>query len=123
MDNSTGVNVMPATPDFPRFAFYCPTGSMHFFSNPVTSSNCPGGGGTCDKFITTDPGKGLITGKCDDLGRMKVPILRGLAARAPYFHGGNAATLMDLVNFYDQRFDIRLTYQEKADLINYLNSL
>ncbi|MFZ1060490.1 MAG: hypothetical protein WAP47_14990 [Candidatus Rokuibacteriota bacterium] len=123
MDNSTGVNVMPATPDFPRFAFYCPTGSMHFFSNPVTSSNCPGGGGTCNKFITTDPGKGLITGKCDDLGRMKVPILRGLAARAPYFHGGNAATLMDLVNFYDQRFDIRLTYQEKADLINYLNSL
>lgn len=31
---------------------------------------------------------------------MKVPILRGVAARAPYFHGGNAAILNAVVNFY-----------------------
>jgi cytochrome c peroxidase len=124
MDNSNGVNVMPWTPDFPRFAFYCPTGSIPFFSNPVTSNECPGGATTCDKFITTDPGKGLITGKCGDLGKMKVPILHGgLASRAPYFHGGNTATLLDVVNFYDKRFDIRLTNQEKTDLVNYLSSL
>lgn len=123
MDNSSGVNVMPATADFPQFGFYCPTGSIPFFSNPVTSSSCPGGGGTCDKFVTTDPGKGLITGRCQDLGKMKVPILRGLASRAPYFHGGNAATLKDLVAFYNSRFNIQLTEQEKADLISYLNSL
>ena len=82
MDNSSGVNVMPATPDFPQFAFYCPTGTIPFFSNPVNSPDCPGST-TCDKFITTDPGKGLITGHCKDLGKMKVPILRGLASRAP----------------------------------------
>jgi hypothetical protein len=123
MDNSSGVNVMPWTPDFPRFAFYCATGSIPFFSNQVYSYKCPGGTGPCDEFITTDPGKGLITGKCQDLGKMKVPVLRGLAARAPYFHGGNAETLIDVVNFYDQRFDIRLTDQEKKDLVNYLNSL
>jgi len=123
MDNSNGVNVMPWTSDFPRFAFYCPTGTIPFFSNPVTSSNCPGGTANCDQFITTDPGKGLITGKCQDLGKMKVPILRGLASRAPYFHGGNAATLMDVVNFYNLRFDIRLTDQQKKDLVNYLSSL
>jgi hypothetical protein len=123
MDNSSGVNIMPWTSDFPRFAFYCPTDSIPFFSNQVTSSNCPEGSTICEEFITTDPGKGLITGECKDLGKMKVPILRGLASRAPYFHGGNAATLMDVVNFYDQRFDIRLTDQEKWDLVNYLNSL
>jgi cytochrome c peroxidase len=127
MDNSSGVNVMPWTPDFPRFAFYCPTGSIPFFSNPVTSADCPGGSqanpATCDKFVTTDPGKGLITGLCKDLGKMKVPILRGVAARAPYFHGGNATTLMDVVNFYNLRFDIRLTEEQKQDLVNYLNSL
>ena len=127
MDNSNGVNVMPWTSDFPRFAFYCATGTIPFFSNPVTSSNCPGSTpgnpATCDQFITTDPGKGLITGKCQDLGKMKVPILRGLASRAPYFHGGNAATLRDVVNFYNLRFDIRLTDQEKTDLVNYLSSL
>ncbi len=123
MDNSSDVNVMPWTPDFPRFAFYCATGSIPFFSNQVYSYKCPGGTGPCDEFITTDPGKGLITGKCQDLGKMKVPVLRGLAARAPYFHGGNAETLIDVVNFYDQRFDIRLTHQQKQDLVNYLNSL
>ncbi len=123
MDNSSGVNGMPWTRDFPRFAFYCAMGTIPFFSNPVNSPNCPGGTATCDKFITTDPGKGLITGKCQDLGKMKVPILRGLAARAPYFHGGNAATLMDVINFYNQRFNIELIQQEKQDLMNFLNSL
>jgi hypothetical protein len=131
MDNSSAgnddVKVMPWTRDFPRFAFYCATGTIPFFSNPVTSPDCPGSTpgnpATCDKFITTDPGKGLITGKCQDLGKMKVPILRGVAARAPYFHGGNAATLMDVVNFYDNRFNIELIQQEKQDLVNFLNSL
>ena len=37
-------------------------------------------------FYTFDPGKGLITGKCRDVNRMKGPVLRGLSARAPYFH-------------------------------------
>ncbi len=125
MDNSS--NVLPPTPDFPLFAFYCPTDSIPFFSNPVTSSHCPGStatfDATCDEFITTDPGKGLITGHCKDLGKMKVPVLRGAAARAPYFHGGNAATLLDVVNFYDARFSIGLSEQEKSDLVNYLNAL
>ena len=133
MDNSnlTGdgqvVNVMAITPDFPQFAFYCPTGSITFFSQPEARSRIarmhPGHPMTCDEFITTDPGKGLITGKCADLGKMKVPILRGVGARAPYFHGGNAATLNDVVNFYNNRFNIGLTAQQKQDLVNYLNSL
>jgi hypothetical protein len=123
MDNSTGVTVMPFTPDFPRFAIYCPTGTIPFFSNPVTSPHCPGGSPTCDEFDTTDPGLGLITGLCQDLGKMKVPILRGVASRAPYFHGGNAMTLDDVLNFYNKRFNLNLTAQQKQDLINYLNSL
>ena len=54
---------------------------------------------------------------------MKGPILRGLAARAPYFHNGSAATLMDAVNFYDKRFGIGFTDQQKQDLVNFLNTL
>jgi cytochrome c peroxidase len=42
---------------------------------------------------TTDPGRALITGKWADIGKVKGPILRGLASRAPYFHNGSAATL------------------------------
>jgi cytochrome c peroxidase len=51
------------------------------------------------------------------------PILRGLAARAPYFHNGSAATLMDVVNFYDERFSIGFTSDQKQDLVNFLNAL
>jgi cytochrome c peroxidase len=74
-------------------------------------------------FDVTDPGRALITGKCADIGRVKGPILRGLAARAPYFHNGSAATLRDAVEFYDRRFDIGFTEQQKADLVAFLSAL
>ena len=74
-------------------------------------------------FNTTDPGRGLITGKFKDLGRFKGPVLRGLAARAPYFHNGSAASLEDAVDFYDKRFAIGLTAEEKSDLAAFLRTL
>ena len=73
--------------------------------------------------MTTDPGRALITGLWKDVGRLKGPILRGLASRAPYFHNGSAQTLEDVVNFYNTRFGIGLSQQEKQDLIAFLNSL
>jgi cytochrome c peroxidase len=72
---------------------------------------------------TTDPGRAMITGKFADVGKFKGPILRGLAARAPYFHNGSAQTLEDIVTFYDARFHIGFTAQEKLDLVAFLNSL
>ncbi len=72
---------------------------------------------------TTDPGRALITGKWADIGKVKGPILRGLASRAPYFHNGSAATLADVIVFYDMRFKIGFTSQEKTDLIAFLNTL
>jgi hypothetical protein len=72
---------------------------------------------------TTDPGRAMVTGKCADIGKFKGPVLRGLASRAPYFHNGSAATLMDAVTFYDTRFSLGLTDQEKADLEAFLRSL
>jgi hypothetical protein len=73
--------------------------------------------------VVTDPGRALITGKWKDVGRFKGPILRGLAGRAPYFHNGSAATLLDAVNFYDIRFGLGLTNQQKADLVAFLKAL
>ncbi len=42
---------------------------------------------------TTDPGRALLTGLWQDIGKFKGPVLRGLAARPPYFHNGLAADL------------------------------
>ena len=71
----------------------------------------------------TDPGRAMITGKWKDIGKFKGPVLRGLAARAPYFHNGAAASLADVVDFYDTRFNMHLNRHEKADLVAFLRTL
>jgi cytochrome c peroxidase len=71
----------------------------------------------------TDPGKALISNHWTDIGKTKGPMLRGLAARAPYFHNGSAPDLMTVVKFYDQRFDMGLTPQQMSDLVAFLSAL
>lgn len=90
---------------------------------PVFTLRCDSGPLASQVFMVTDPGKALISGQCADIGKMKGPILRGLAARAPYFHNGAAATLDDVVEFYDTRFGIGFTAQEKSDLVAFLKTL
>jgi cytochrome c peroxidase len=85
-------------------------------ANPFTA-------GQAESFYTTDPGRALITGHCADFNRVKGPILRGLAARAPYFHNGSAANLHELVNFYNQRFNMHLTDRQTKQLVAFLNAL
>jgi hypothetical protein len=78
---------------------------------------------TGELISTTDPGRALITGRWKDISKFKGPILRALAARAPYFHNGFAADLAAVVDFYDTRFDIHLTAEEKSDLVAFLRAL
>jgi len=72
---------------------------------------------------TTDAGVAFVTGKWADIGRFKGPILRAVSARAPYFHNGSAATLDEVIDFYERRFHLGLTPQERADLLAFLQSL
>lgn len=102
----TGVangTIRPRDPALPLYTLRCLT------TNAVVS--------------TTDPGRALVTGRCADIGRFKVPTLRGLAARAPYFHDGSAATLGDVVLFYDDLFKIGLRSAQKDALVAFLRSL
>jgi cytochrome c peroxidase len=78
---------------------------------------------TGELYKVTDPGRAMISGKCADIGKFKGPVLRGLAARAPYFHNGSAATLGEAVDFYETRFNLGLTEQEKQDLVAFLQTL
>jgi cytochrome c peroxidase len=78
---------------------------------------------TGEMVTTTDPGRAMITGKWADIARFKGPVLRGLAARAPYFHNGAARNLIEVVDFYDVRFAIGFTAHEKADLVAFLSAL
>jgi len=87
---------------------------------PVYTVECTDGSPTVQ---VTDVGRAMISGKCADVGKVKGPILHGLAGRAPYFHNGAAASLNDLVEFYNERFNLNLTERQKSDLVAFLQTL
>jgi cytochrome c peroxidase len=74
-------------------------------------------------IYTQDPGRALVSGKCNDVGAIVMQQFRGLAARAPYFSNGSAATLRELVDFYDRRYAIGYSEREKLDLVAFLGAL
>ena len=41
----------------------------------------------------------------------------------PYLHHGSAATFSDVVEFYNQRFNLGFTDQQKSDLVEFLRIL
>jgi len=94
------------TPDMPLYTFRQKCGAP----------NCP-------TRAVTDPGRALISGKFADIGKFKGPVLRGLAARAPYFHNGSAADLGAVVDFYNERFGAGIVGRDREDLIAFLRSL
>ena len=60
-------------------------------------------------IYTQDPGFGLVTGRCADVGKITLQSMRGLAARPPYFSNGSAADLRAVVDYYDRRYNIGYT--------------
>jgi cytochrome c peroxidase len=98
---------------------YPPVAALDVSGLPVYTVQCSDG---TTKQVT-DIGRAMLTGNCKDIGKVKGPVLRGLAGRAPYFHNGGAATLGDAVEFYDQRFALNLTAQQKSDLVAFLLTL
>lgn len=124
LDIGTGHSADPSFEPDPSVA--AGVRELHMANLPLfLISGCPNpfNPGQAESFYTTDPGKALISGRCSDFNRIKGPVLRGLAARAPYFHNGAAATLFDAVNFYNQRFQMGLTEQQRRQLVAFLNTL
>lgn len=113
-DHSVSLPINIGVTDFPALA------PLDTRGLPVYTLVCKTTG---KKFRVTDPGRAMISGKCADIGKTKGPILRGLSARAPYFHNGSAASLDDVVNFYDVRFHLNLSERQKDDLVAFLRSL
>lgn len=138
--------------DLPLFTLTCTSGDMCQPTAPGETCYDSSSGGApypplpsnqCSPqapcIVTTDdPGRALISGNCDDIGSFITPALRGIGARAPYFHDGSAATLEDVVTFYNNRFAMcvpattggtctpepeGLTASQITDVANFLRSL
>jgi hypothetical protein len=99
-----------SAPDLPLFKLTChEDAAPHPFLGRVVYSH--------------DPGFALTTGRCVDIGKITIQSMRGLAARPPYFSNGSARTLRDVVEYYNRRYNIALTEQEKQDLTNLMSVL
>jgi hypothetical protein len=72
---------------------------------------------------TTDPGRAVISGRFAHIGQFKGPILRAVASHPPFFHNGMAATLEDVVDFYNARFKADFSARERMDLVAFLKAL
>lgn len=81
-----------------------------------------------------DVGREAVTKDARDRGRFKTPTLRNVALTAPYLHDGSAASLNDVLEFYDRggvpnptldpiMDPLGLTDQEQADLKEFMEAL
>ena len=69
-----------------------------------------------------DLGRGT-TGVWTDLAKFRIPPLRGLAARAPYFHDGQAKNIKAAIRYHEDRFNIDLSHGKRKDLEAFLGAL
>lgn len=77
------------------------------------------------RITTSDPGRLLLSGDLIDAdsfdpshGVFDIPQLRGIARTAPYFHNNSAATLEDVLTFYQAFFARREVVAPKSAFIN-----
>jgi cytochrome c peroxidase len=66
-----------------------------------------------ERFIKDEPGDGPI----------KAFTLRGIKDSPPYLHDGRALTLEDSVEFFNVVMQLKLTAQEKTDLVAFMRQL
>jgi mono/diheme cytochrome c family protein len=70
-----------------------------------------------------DVGTDAVLAERSTTGKYRATPLRGAWEHPPYFHDGSAASLDDVVEHYDEQFDLRLGEAEKKDLVEFLKSL
>ncbi len=91
----------------------------------------------------TDKGRGAITGRSYDEGKMRAPSLRNIALTAPYMHDGRFGTLREVLEHYNEHIQpspqldplimeatnemhgesLLLTEQEKEDILLFMHML
>lgn len=98
------------SPELPLFRLTCKAGARpHPYLGRVV--------------LSQDPGFALTTGRCQDIGKITMQSMRGMAARPPFFSNGSARTLREIIDFYDRRYRIGYSERDKQDLVNLMSVL
>ena len=70
-----------------------------------------------------DPKRYFIDGKKHDVGTglaLDTPTLRDLSISAPYMHDGRFDTIKEVLNYFNEQYNLRLDNQDLDDLHSYL---
>jgi cytochrome c peroxidase len=73
-----------------------------------------------ERFYKTQTINGLVA---TSQGPIKTFTLRGIKESPPYFHDGRLLTLEDTVEFFNLVLDVKLTAQEKQNLVAFMRQL
>ena len=84
--------------------------------------------------LTEDPGRALVTGQAEDVGKFRTMGLRNIAETAPYMHNGAFETLEEVVAHYNKGGGehpnksrlvgpLKLSEAEQANLVTFLAAL
>jgi cytochrome c peroxidase len=73
-----------------------------------------------ERFYKTQTINGLVA---TSQGRIKSFTLRGIKESPPYFHDGRLLTLEDTVEFFNLVLELKLTSQERSDLVAFMRQL
>jgi cytochrome c peroxidase len=83
--------------------------------------------------VVDDLGAAFVSGRVEDVHRFKVPQLRRIKDLGPYFHDDSAATLEDVVDYFNSdaynnsadgsQHPIHLNDEERANLLEFLRIL
>lgn len=117
-------------------------GANLFFSDRTQCASCHSGFLFTDQqyhnvglyLVYEDEGRGRLTMKPGDMGKMKTPSLRNVAITPPYMHDGSVATLYEAVSHFnrggtdhpnkDERVrSLGLSEEEVLDLCAFLETL
>ncbi len=112
-----------------NFGLAQPDGSRTTIVVPLANED----GTTTQLPVTIDIGLAAATGRAVDVGRFRVPQLRKIKDLGPYFHDNSAATLAEVVDYFNssqynasrdgRRYPIHLDSHERADLLEFLEIL
>jgi cytochrome c peroxidase len=100
---------IPPGPPVPDFFAGLPSAGLEERTYIVTLPE-----GSQRSVVTSDPGRGAMTGDLREFGRFDVPALFGVGRTAPYFHDNSAASLEDVVRHYQAMFDLLTFFADRG---------
>jgi hypothetical protein len=120
------VSLAAPEPDESQFDSAAAARGQELFEGAATCSTCHMGETYTDAPVLHAPGEtgmDATTAERSATKMYRTTPLRALLVHPPYFHDGSAETLADVVAHYDAQFELGLSADQQADLVQYLNSL